>query len=343
MCDSRSAVDTPPPAGMSTTSLTAALAEAWSIEADDLEYVPKGVGSYHWRAVSDGAATYFITVDDLDSKPWLGRDRGSTFERLVAAYATAWTLHHDDGLSLVVAPIRADDGSTAVRLDDRYTFAVFPYVDGTAGSWGQSISPGDHVLLARELAHLHDARHGRRAGIERRPHALAERVELMEALNSLGHRWTGGAYSERARRALDDNAVSVVERLARFDELATRLDRAEQPRVVTHGEPHPGNLIWTSTGLRLIDWDTVALAEPERDLWMLLDGHDAYTEMTGHSIDPAAMEFYALAWTLSDIASFAAMFRAQHERTRWAERKWRGFVSLLEGGTSRPYGPFRRA
>jgi spectinomycin phosphotransferase len=30
--------------------------------------------------------------------------------------------------------------------------------------------------------------------------------------------------------------------------------------VVTHGEPHPGNLIQTSAGLVLIDWDTVAVA-----------------------------------------------------------------------------------
>ena len=43
-------------------------------------------------------------------------------------------------------------------------------------------------------------------------------------------------------------------------------------------------------------------------------------------------------WTLSDIASFTDMFRTEHERTRWAERKWTGFVALLEGGRSRPYG-----
>ncbi len=300
--------------------------------------MPKGVGSYHWRAVDNGRARYFITVDDLDTKPWLGRERSSTFERLARAYATAWTLHHYDGLSLVVAPIRAGNDLIAVRFDDRYTIAVFPYVDGTAGTWGQPIAPDEHTLVARELAYLHNAEHGRRAGIERRPHALPERAALMDALESLGRPWTGGAFSERARHALHDNVASVVVRLTRFDELAAHLDRADVTPVVTHGEPHPGNLIWTSMGLRLIDWDTVALAEPERDLWMLGNEHAHYSEATGHTLDPAAMEFYALAWTLSDIASFTDLFRAEHERTRWAEQKWTGFVSLLEGGTSRPYG-----
>ncbi len=318
--------------------MTARLAEGWSTAAADLEYVPKGVGSYHWHARQSGRARYFVTVDDLDTKPWLGRDRDSTFERLVGAYATAWTLHHEDGLSLVVAPIRADNGAIAVRLDDRYSLAVFPYVDGTAGTWGQPIAPDQHALLARELARLHAAQHGREAGVQRRPHEVPERDALQDALDSLGRPWTGGAYSERARNALHDNAASVLDRLARFDELAAHLDRADVAPVVTHGEPHPGNLIWSPTGLRLIDWDTVALAEPERDLWMLDDHHEHYTDATGHTLDPAAMEFYALAWTLSDIASFTDMFRTEHERTRWAEQKWTGFVALLKGGRSRPYG-----
>jgi len=90
----------------------------------------------------------------------------------------------------------------------------------------------------------------------------------------------------------------------------------------------------------LIDWDTVALAEPERDLWMLDDGPlalDVYIESTGHTVDQSAIEFYRLAWTMSDIASFTDMFRRPHERTDWAQRKWDGFVELLEGASSAPY------
>lgn len=55
--------------------------------------------------------------------------------------------------------------------------------------------------------------------------------------------------------------------------------------VVTHGEPHPGNVIRTSHGLRIIDWTTVQMAPPERDLWMLTS---AFTDMIG--ADPVGVE-----------------------------------------------------
>jgi thiamine kinase-like enzyme len=55
--------------------------------------------------------------------------------------------------------------------------------------------------------------------------------------------------------------------MARFDDLLDRVREVGGPYVITHGEPHPGNLLRTRAGLRLIDWDMTALARPERDLW----------------------------------------------------------------------------
>ncbi len=43
--------------------------------------------------------------------------------------------------------------------------------------------------------------------------------------------------------------------------VASRQDRL----VITHGEPHGGNVMTMSSGLVLVDWDTVLLAPPERD------------------------------------------------------------------------------
>ncbi|HEX2381210.1 MAG TPA: aminoglycoside phosphotransferase family protein [Acidimicrobiales bacterium] len=332
-------MDTPPPAALDPGTMTTALRSAWSIDPDQLAYVPKGVGSYHWRADCGGAGSYFVTVDDLDTKPWIGRDPEMTFTGLAAAYETAWSLY-ESGLELVVAPIPSRDGRLALRLDQQYSIAVFPFVDGRAGTWGDPIAPDERDRLLRELAVLHRATSTVPAPIARRRRELPERDELLDALANLDRPWRGGAYSERARLALSEHASRVLERLARFDDLASHLDHAATETVVTHGEPHPGNLINTVRGLRLIDWDTVALAEPERDLWMLDRGPnalDAYIESSGRVIDQAAIDFYRLMWTLSDIASFTDMFRREHERTKWAEQKWSGFVTLLEGASSTPY------
>lgn len=334
-------MDTPPPPDVNEPSLRTRLISAWSLEPDEIRYVPKGAGSYHWVAERGGEATHFITVDDLDTKPWIGRDRPSTFAGLTAAYLTAWVLHHDDRLATVVAPIRCIDDAVTVRLSDQYSVAVFPFVEGMAGSWGDPISADAQVGLLHELARLHRATSGRGAGIRRRRHELPERDLLLSALASVEHRWTGGYFSEPAREALSENAWRVRALLSRFDHLAGQLERSVIDPVVTHGEPHPGNVIRTVHGLRLIDWDTVALAEPERDLWMLAnedeDQLDSYTALTGRQINGVALEFYRLMWTLSDIASFADMFRSEHEHTRWTEQKWTGFVTLLEGASSTPY------
>jgi len=335
-------VDTPPPSAVDEQSLAATVARAWSIQLDDIRYVPKGVGSYHWEAHRDGRPAYFITLDDLDTKPWIGRDRDSTFDGLTAAYTTAWVLRHDDGIDAVIAPIRCDNGAITVRLPDQFSVAVFPFVDGQPGNWGDPIDSDDRTRLLHELAELHAAHHGRRSGIRHLPHVLPEKDTLLSALGDLDRAWSGGQFAEPARHALLDTEWRVRESLARFDDLAARLDGARREPVVTHGEPHPGNLIRHRYALLMIDWDTVALAEPERDLWMIAEGDDAleaYTQATGRNVDPTAIEYYRLAWTLSDIASFAGMFRSDHTHTRWIERKWAGFVGLLEGESSRPYGP----
>ncbi len=159
---------------------------------------------------------------------------------------------------------------------------------------------------------------------------------------SLDTPWRTGPYAEPARQALAGHAGTVSGWLAELDGLARSLAAQDEQLVVTHGEPHPGNQIMTGQGLRLIDWDTAALALPERDLWMLDDGSAGafgpYAEVTGRSVNGTAVRFFRLAWTLSDIASFAATFRAPHQQTRWTGQKWNGFLRLLAGAPPAPYG-----
>ena len=75
-----------------------------------MEYVPAGAGSYHWKLTDDGGRSHFVTVDDLDSKDWLGDVREAVFDGLGRALSTAAALRHEAGLEFVVAPIAACDG-----------------------------------------------------------------------------------------------------------------------------------------------------------------------------------------------------------------------------------------
>ena len=64
----------------------------------------------------------------------------------------------------------------------------------------------------------------------------------------------------------------------------------------------------------LIDSDTVGLAPPERDLWMVVTdtGDEArrYTTATGRPVDQAALSFYRIRWALDDVSAFVHQLRA---------------------------------
>jgi spectinomycin phosphotransferase len=80
----------------------------------------------------------------------------------------------------------------------------------------------------------------------------------------------------------------------------------------------------------LIDWDTVALAPPERDLSLIVttpdDGFDRYQAATGHPVDPDVITLYRLRWYLDDLASAVRLFRNAHEDTT-DTRRWSGSLA----------------
>jgi len=76
----------------------------------------------------------------------------------------------------------------------------------------------------------------------------------------------------------------------------------------------------------LVDWDTVLIAPPERDLWLLDPGDgsmpDAYRQVSGRVVVPSMLDLYRLTWELSDLASCAARFRQGHADTAEDRKDW---------------------
>src|ERR1022692_1877089 len=70
-----------------------------------MRYGALGGGSYHWRADTADGRTFFLTVDDLRDKPWLGADAEPAFRGLRAAFGTALALRERARLPFVLAPL----------------------------------------------------------------------------------------------------------------------------------------------------------------------------------------------------------------------------------------------
>ncbi|WP_433217425.1 phosphotransferase [Microtetraspora malaysiensis] len=312
------------PADLAEAELMVALAEGWGIEPHSVEYLPVGAGSYHWSVVGRRGTAWFVKVDDLGVED-VGRD--GAFDRLGQSFGAALALHRDAGLDFVLAPIPTATGAALWRLTSRYALSVFPMVAGVAGQFGAH-RPEDRAEVIDLLAELHRATPIVADTASRADLVLPGRDKLEEALRDLGREWTGGPHAEPARKLLSVHAGEVQRLLADFDRRVDHVQNTVPVWVVTHGEPHPGNVMRTPAGLRLIDWGTVQIAPPERDLWMLTpalarmlgedpDGDVAdvlsrYSRATGRTVTPAGLALYSLWWRLADIAAFVDELRRPH-------------------------------
>jgi spectinomycin phosphotransferase len=311
------------PADIDDSAVTAALARQWELTAGELSYLPVGFGGYHWRAVDQTGSRWFVTVSDL-AAPWV--------PDLSAAMQTAAWLAGEDGLEFVVAPVPTRAGQVVGSLDSRHALTLFPHVDPAPSRFADKIDDADRAAIIDLLARLHTATPPD-IQLPTRPLELPTRQRAEQALASLDVPWSGGPYAEPGRDLLVQYERPLRQAFVQFDTLLDRVRKAGGPYVITHGEPHPGNLLRTPAGLRLVDWDMTALARPERDLWWVIsDDQDAarYSRRTGWPVSQDALSLYRLRWGLDDIAEFLSEFRGPHQQTADTLVSWTALQDTLQ-------------
>jgi spectinomycin phosphotransferase len=311
------------PAGIDQGELAGILLRRWDLAAARLRYLAVGFGDHHWELTDAAGGRWFVTVAGL-AGGWRGTGPAAGYADLRAAMETVIALRRA-GLEFAVAPVPAAGGQALVPLGDGHAVTVFPYLEAAAADFGDRLTAGGRLALVGMLATLHGATAVAGRTAPARSPAPASRPALEAALGELGRPWHGGPYSEPARQLLARHARGLGRALARFDELVCEAARSG-PVVITHGEPHPGNVLRSAGRMHLIDWDTVGLALPERDLWMVA-GDDAaaagrYAELTGRPVNGAAMQMYRMRWSLDDIALAVREFRAPHEQNGDSGLTW---------------------
>jgi spectinomycin phosphotransferase len=328
------------PAGVADAEVAAALRLHWGLAVTRLEYLPVGYGGYHWAASVAGGQRFFVTLSPVPG------DHG--FAELAAAMSAAASLADSSHLNFVIGPVRTTSGQAAARLQPDWAVTVTPFAEGEPGRWGDELSAGDLAELTSILASLHSC--DAPAGTPVRNPGLLRR-DLMEALlGEPGGSWfDAGPYGEPARELIAEHAAGLHRSLGIFDDLVGQATASGAP-ALTHGEPHPGNLIRGDGSFLLVDWDTAGLALPERDLWWVLPDPDTdpvgfaasanlYTDLTGRAVDPAAVALYRMRWDLDDISLFLTEFRAPHQRTADTEKAWTGLDAAVRRVSRAVTGP----
>lgn len=319
--------------------LVEVLRERWGIEATGLEYAPVGAGSHHW-VVRGSQRCWFATADQLtqcvhysDRFDDDGAAQDAAFTGLTGALRTAASLGAG-GHDFVVAPVPDRQGAPVCRVRPDWALAVYPYLEGVPAGDGDWPDTGDRVRVARMVGELHATPPP--ASIPRWSPAIEGRHALVTALRDTVEPWTSGPYGEPSWRLLRTSAGRVASMLAEYGELVEKAVAGPEHWVVTHGEPHSRNVLRVGGGrLRLIDWDTVALAPPERDLESLVgDEHDpawqAYQDVAGlREFCPDRMRLFRLRWDLQDIAIYVRQLHARHAGTADDRRAYDALSTYL--------------
>ena len=322
------------PDELTDAAVASVLDEAWGITLAMAEYLPIGFGSHHWAVRTNTDERWFLTVDDLEAKRHhpaepLTHPR----QRLDAALRTALRLRLD-GLAFVVAPRPTTSGEVLASVPPRFEAALYPWIEGRSYSFGEYTSEDDRLEVVELLAALHRVDRSTLAHAGDDDFAVPNRAELLQAIDDTDRAWDTGPFGDRARRLLRERAEGVDALLQRYDRLVEIARDTPDRRVITHGEPHAANTISTATGRLLIDWDTVRIAPPERDLWMVLDDGATlaavYEARTGTRPLAALLEMYRLLWDLTEIAGYTAFFRAPHADTADAVESWKNLTDYLD-------------
>jgi spectinomycin phosphotransferase len=315
------------PADIADAQVASTLRRHWRIDITDVRYASVGYGAYHWTAIDAAGARWFATVARAASPDDVA-DLRATLE-CASELANA-------GLDFIVAPVRAATGEVAVPAESAYVISLFPFIDGLPLRFGDILTAADRLAVAEMLAALHTAPAPTNP-VPIRSLNPRSRRQLDISLRERGRPWRGGPYAEAARALVTKRAAGLEAALAAFDELVAEV-AAASPLVLTHGEPHPGNVIRRGASFQLLDWDTAGLAPAERDLWWILSDTGAeaarYAELTGRAVSEPAVDLYRRRWDLDDVGLFLAEFRAEHRQDQDTEVGWAGLVAAVERLTS---------
>jgi spectinomycin phosphotransferase len=282
-------------------ALVACLRDEFGLPATAVAFLPIGAdpGTAVYRVVADDGTAYFLKL------------RRGAFDEVTVAIPR---LLADQGVAAAIAPVRTADGRLRAELGD-FAVILSPYVEGLDGLRTE-LSDEQWRALGEALRAIHSTAV---------PAALAERIPP----ESYGPHWRDAvrafqAQAEDARfdepaaaraaellRAERARITGLVERAERLADVAAR--GAPRP-VLCHGDIHGGNVLVGADGrLRVVDWDTVALAPRERDLelvgagigggWSSARERPAFARGYGPvELDPDVLAYYRYERIVEDVA-----------------------------------------
>ncbi len=268
-----------------------------------------------------------ITFLDLGADAWAWTYRLNTYDcnsyflkiRKNAISSPSLLVPHylrEQGINNVVAPL-ANITKKLWSEVHGYGLILYPFIEGNTAKY-QAMSPSQWVAYGASLRKIHE--------LSVPPH-LAQLMKR-ETFVAYGIRGVLDLYDKISKDNSDD---AIFQEMAKYwqkqkevidsikdkaDYLGRKLSKREHKFVLCHADIHTNNLIITSDGLSIVDWDETVLALKERDLMFVLgggisralvstQGENLFLKGYGDTeVDSLAIAYYRYAWAINDISEF---------------------------------------
>ncbi|WP_370324677.1 phosphotransferase family protein [Euzebya sp.] len=321
-----------PPRDLTDADVAGVVAGGWGVDVRSVTYLPVGFGSHHWAVVDALGARWFATADDLRAPGHLGEGGpDARHDRLDRALSTARSLRAA-GIAAVVAPTPTAEGAVTVRREG-HAISLYPHVDGESFGWGPFPSAAVRDAALDVVVEVHTTSTASDL-VPPNDLAVPGRADL-EALLDRRTTVAGGPYAARLAELLDRHDADLRARLRAHDQAVDAEAALADRRVITHGEPHAGNVMAVLGGVRLVDWDTTALGQPERDLWFLVreDAELAarYARQTGVEVRDDLLDLHREWFALADVAAFAVQLAGAVSEDAETEVAWEALRAEVAG------------
>lgn len=280
------------------------LREAYGLSIRQITFLPLGVdvNAAVYRAVEQDATAYFVKL------------RRGAFDATAVALPK---FLHDQGVAQIIPPLATTTGNLWATMDE-FNVILYPFVEGGNGyevalteqHWrtlGAALKQIQSTLLPPVIDNA----------IQQETYSAQWRTRVKFFLKQATLETFSDPVAHQTAHLLQEKQTTILELVARTEQLAHQLQTQAQEYTVCHTDLHAGNfLIDHNSTLYLVDWDAPLRALKERDLMFAGSGlgggwhtpaqeeayfYQGYGQTT---VNTNALAYYRYERIIQDIAAF---------------------------------------
>ncbi len=250
----------------------------YDIDVEEMCFVPQGEVAYSYIMQAD-TGLYFAKLYETNNLTNKG------IHNLEVAMQTVFQLNKEEGIEKIINPIKNKEGRFRTIFDN-FSLVLMDYIEGETVNEKVSKTKAFLEKMGKLLAEIHSATDK----FESEQHKLFNinldfRDDLLVSIKeATADKPLKDDNFIKLQNLIKPNLTYIVSSLKYLEELAGKLmHNDKQNFVLCHTDPNRNNVIINDKGqIHLIDWDGIALAPFERDIWFFMNDKNFESLIEGY-------------------------------------------------------------